>query len=964
MSLHSHLRGDEISRTHESIFLEHYNWLLQRARHLVVGTSEDPQDLVQELYINFVQLEESPHFNDPSHEQAYLRKALKNLFTSRRLRQGKDASTRLALVDFDSLESALIAVDRGQLFNVRRDLARIAEYSLIRRMTNRGATVFIMRFFFGYLPSEIMALLKVNRKTFEKMLLRTRLEAQAYVERPQVLRFIQGHDKSIPEFPNSLPEETELLFAELQRRMFFEAVGTHNVFADLDAVYSDAQRLLSLEQAAHLGSCRLCLHQAGQALGIPDLLLQLFPDPAGSGDSTSGSRGVELDRLKKLRRKGREVFEHRPTKLQIIVDGQLRSVQVVTGAESRLQLTLKPLSKPEFVEIRSEQGVPMLYFDLQQGAELLEVREARAEFSGGRTLSAEFRFTDGAPVIEVYYHDPLLEHPDDDSLLDSDASRTSLKDQGVGSRRKSRSPREIVRWIVEVLRHFTGGKWGGAAAVAFVLLTAGFFHKSAETLVPSMSLPTGNHLLTASQQKSREAIPDGGGIHAIYNLDRHSAASPTLTSGSVEVLRSKSAKQSNLRLRSSSGDLLDDRWSDENGEIHTSTHHEGRKKTKDEPSALWTHVPDVQDFLLLAGEESITVSSTPSGYDLGFHRTTNHTVDGVVEGHIELVGSSLHPVSENLQVQEANATSTYRFVEVSYNILSAEEFRRQNLDQSRDATVGSSQRESGHSSGLSLALHALKVLGDSPGSEDTIDLERLPHGIVRLSGVLPTDIEKRMLIRRLRSLTGGTQLLLDIHSAQEIRTEHPILGQVSQPHITSVEAVQQPVPWVELLRNFSTRGRQITPEERDVLERAARRILSDGARFHREAWLNACLASRCFTVSELRSLSQEEQVLWASMVWKHLSSADASLQDVIRILDPEGMNSRGPRPAIADVASFASRSESLMQNADRLDRLLSLGFALSTSAPASTADSSELLPLLTATYQQESELIHVAESLR
>jgi hypothetical protein len=109
-----------------------------------------------------------------------------------------------------------------------------------------------------------------------------------YVERPQVLRFIQRHDKSIPEFSKSLPEDTELLFAELQRRMFFEAVGTHDVFADLAAVYSDSHRLLSLEQTVHLGSCRLCLHQAGQVLGIPDLLLQLLPAPTGSGDSTSG----------------------------------------------------------------------------------------------------------------------------------------------------------------------------------------------------------------------------------------------------------------------------------------------------------------------------------------------------------------------------------------------------------------------------------------------------------------------------------------------------------------------------------------------------------------------------------------------------------------------------------------------------------------------------------------------------
>jgi DNA-directed RNA polymerase specialized sigma24 family protein len=966
LNLHSNLRGDRTPRTHESISLAHYNWLLQRARHLVAGTSEDPQDLVQELYVNFIQLEESPKFNDPAHEQAYLRKALKNLFTSRRLRQGKDASTRLALVDFDSLASALTAVDRGQLFNVRRDLARIAEYSLIRRTTSRGATAFIMRFFFGYLPSEIIALLKTNRKTFEKMLLRARLEAQAYVERPHVLRFIQRQDKSIPSFPNSLPEETESLFAELQRRMFFEAVGTHEVFDDLGAVYSDSSNLLSLEQTAHVGSCRLCLHQAGQVLDIPDLLLQLFPEPGGPGDSSPGSRGVELERLKKLRRKGREAFEHRPSKLQLIIDGQLRSVQAVTASESRLQLTLKPLSRPEFVEIRSEQGVPMLYFDLQEGAELLEMREAHAEFSEGRTLSASFRFTDGAPVIEVHYHDPLLEHPDDDAFLESDASTASPEDQVSIASQKRVSPSDIVRWIVEILRHFPGGRRGGAAAFTFVLLAVGFLIKMAERPIPSTPFPSGHQLLAASQKKSEAAIPDRGGTLAIYSLDRHSAGNPALTSEKVELIRSKSAKKSVRRLLSSSGTLLDDRWTDENGDLHTSgrVEHEPREKAKVKPSSLWTHVPDVEDFTLLAGAETIAVSSTASGFSLGFHRTTSRPIEGVVEGHMELSGPSLHPVSETLDIQGGTEISTYRFVEVSYCVLSAEQFRRQYQQPSSDTASRPERWDSGESSVPSLVLHALEALDDSPGAEDSIDLERLPRGTIRLSGVLPADIEKRRLIRRLRHLTGGARLALDIHSPEEAPDEHLSLVRSAHPRVTSVEAVQQPVRWIDLLRSPASRGTPLSPVERAALTDAARRMVNDGARFHREVWLNACLSARWFTATELRSLSHEDRILWASLVWRHLSSADSVLQDVTRTLDPQGRSTGPPDFSIDDVAEFASRSERLMQNGERLDRLLSSGFALNVSPQSSTAESSELLPLISATYQLESELIHVAESLR
>ncbi len=206
MTSSQNLKIERTPRDHESLFLDHYDWLLERARHLASGTAEDPQDLIQELYLSFTHLNASQQFADETHVRAYLRKALKNLFALRRMRHGTDAATRLALVNFDSVEFGLTAVDRSQLLHVRSDLAKISEYILARRYSSKGATVFLMWFFFGYLPSEIMLLLKLNRKTFEKMLLTTRLEAKAYVERPHVLRFLLQQEKRALEFPKYLPD--------------------------------------------------------------------------------------------------------------------------------------------------------------------------------------------------------------------------------------------------------------------------------------------------------------------------------------------------------------------------------------------------------------------------------------------------------------------------------------------------------------------------------------------------------------------------------------------------------------------------------------------------------------------------------------------------------------------------------------------------------------------------------------
>jgi hypothetical protein len=121
------------------------------------------------------------------------------------------------------------------------------------------------------------------------------------------------------------------------------------------------------------------------------------------------SPGNESTDLKKLRRKLRETFEHRPKKLQLAVDGEVRGVQSITGSVSKFQIKLQPLSRPSFVEVLSEQGVGLIYLDLQETLELPTLQQAKVELSDDRSLSVSLNLVDGAPVIDVTYYDPLVD---------------------------------------------------------------------------------------------------------------------------------------------------------------------------------------------------------------------------------------------------------------------------------------------------------------------------------------------------------------------------------------------------------------------------------------------------------------------------------------------------------------------------------------------------------------------------
>jgi RNA polymerase sigma factor (sigma-70 family) len=190
---------------YETTFVNHYDWLVGWARQHTQGAFEEAEDLVQDLYIRFVEMKSVPAFRNEDQIRGYLYSSLKNLSISRKLRSGRDAVSGRLAVDFNSVEFAISAVDRSQLLHVRSDLAGICEYACIRRKTNRAASALILRFFLGYLSTEVMALLRASRSNVDTLIDTARLEVKAYLNRPSVFSFVARRERKLRHPLSPLP---------------------------------------------------------------------------------------------------------------------------------------------------------------------------------------------------------------------------------------------------------------------------------------------------------------------------------------------------------------------------------------------------------------------------------------------------------------------------------------------------------------------------------------------------------------------------------------------------------------------------------------------------------------------------------------------------------------------------------------------------------------------------------------
>ena len=394
----------------EQLFTERYERLLAWAMGLTNQQREAAEDLVQDAFVQFVlgrtRLEEIENID------GYLRRMLRYMHVARLSRSAQHLhETALSVADYDSGRLGWTAIEPPRRMQAFEELHQICTYACSRKESSRAGSVFILRFFHEYFPSEIAAVLSSSRHCVDQWQRLARREAKLFIDEPRRLRFVSTKTASGRQKSKYLKSDCDLL-PELRQMIFNSCKGDCLSQSELTEIYTGSNAdALTTAKLAHIVSCPACLDAVNGLLGLPSLAQRYRVDthepkePPGDATGGGASGGGTGDLTKRFEHRLRETHEHKPHELRIAVNGMPVSSLTVSSDLSELNLNLTPDDPIEFVEVTSEQGLQLLFFSIDPEVPQSD-QWAWIELSEGRSLEACFENESG-PTLHVVYKDPL-----------------------------------------------------------------------------------------------------------------------------------------------------------------------------------------------------------------------------------------------------------------------------------------------------------------------------------------------------------------------------------------------------------------------------------------------------------------------------------------------------------------------------------------------------------------------------
>lgn len=263
-----HALTRDILHSHEEAFCKHSQWLIRRALQLTKNDRSRAEDLVQEVFVQFV----TAHTDLSSIQNvaAYLYAALHYTHISQLRVAARTQTQSLSILDENIADRH--ARDPVVLYQVQDELRLVCQYACERKQSSKAASVLILRFFHGYRTSEVAKVAGCTSQAIRQCLRFARNEARLFLENPDAFGFI---DQPQPSKITSTANAEELL-GQLRESVFRSRYGvcvTDDLLRDL------YERNIRPTNAvlAHVVSCRRCLDAVNSKLGIP-LLADRFGD--------------------------------------------------------------------------------------------------------------------------------------------------------------------------------------------------------------------------------------------------------------------------------------------------------------------------------------------------------------------------------------------------------------------------------------------------------------------------------------------------------------------------------------------------------------------------------------------------------------------------------------------------------------------------------------------------------------
>lgn len=407
------LLGRSTAISHEDVFMRRYDALLGVALRVTDGDRQEAEDLVHEAFIRFTLVQ--PPLDEVLHLDAYLSRMLRNMYTSRIRRRLRAAETSLSILDYDSLDIGFHALDASTAFEVRETLRAACEYGCIRKRSSKTGSVFLLRFFHGYLPSEIATLARLSPAIVDALIFRARREVKVYVDKPNHLAFIGGREAGaaatlpVTRAPVEAPQSEQAFVQELRARIFTDTHERCCSKKELRERYRPVPGdTLSRDALADLVGCPVCLDAVNALQGWPRLAERWPSDTLGPGSRGGGGgpKGSAPATIASGRRRSQAVFEHRPRELRVSVNGFVMGAHTIGAYDGDLTLNVNLDEPIALIELLSEQDLCFVFLDVVPPPHGLARQRRRVALSDGRWAELEVTFAGPWPTIRASYSDP------------------------------------------------------------------------------------------------------------------------------------------------------------------------------------------------------------------------------------------------------------------------------------------------------------------------------------------------------------------------------------------------------------------------------------------------------------------------------------------------------------------------------------------------------------------------------
>ncbi len=550
----------------------------------------------------------------------------------------------------------------------------------------------------------------------------------------------------------------------------------------------------------------------------------------GGTGGGSGTGGNINEAVRKHRRRSREIFEHRPKELHFLVNGFVLGSQSINSDLSEQTLDINLTERIGFVEVVSEQEVPLLFVNIDPPPDGPVKQPARAEFSDGRSLDLELSFSSTWPTLHVVYSDPLLAPEQPLNVDESETANQSALRVNDAAMRAER-PTRIGEWIKSRLSvldwKFLYRPSTVTAILALVVVAALLLTKF---LTPHPILSAGALLQQSITAEDALAARTDQVLHRSISLEEKSTSGDLIARRTIEIWQSAEKKLAARRVYDDKGRLIGGEWTKADGS-RVIYHHGSKPQSTTAkqidaaltPEDIWQLDPSSKVFSSLIGQvEAATVEENSGAYVFTYQARGAATgTRGLVKATLTLSRNDLHATELTLLIK----AQEFHFVESAFErrapntvapavfepepeLLSSAQPETRNSKLETENPAPNSQPPTPVLATADLEIEVMRLLSDAKADlGEQISATRSPEGILKVQGIVDTDKRKREILTALSPVTGNPAVKITIQTVAEAVAEQKQTRSSSSAASTTMERVEagsdQFPAYTQLRRRFS-----------------------------------------------------------------------------------------------------------------------------------------------------------------